>query len=294
MSIRGRRVDRLQCTKATTSSIERNRLLVITKATNTAAYATYGSVVDGITTNLRAEEASDVVAVYPINSLRETFFVHASRAIAAVGSLLFPVADGKVVASEYTCTTRGLKAEPTPGADVIYLVPSDGTGTNWVTHRNSVAVYTHATTSWAFVDVSSTANLGLTVYISDEKRYYTWNGTSWTAATACAIANEIANAAQEIEAYNVKSMGTIDVNALPANSNFGIALMGQYSGNPGGTTVTILDTRIAAGDKAICQFQGATTMTTIKAVCTAGTLTLTLGADSGANTLITYIVVRQL
>lgn len=291
----GIRRERYFCNKSSASAVyERNRLVTITKATNVATYATYGDVAEGCTTEVRAKETDNGVSVYPIGAMAQSFLLKAAAAITR-GNFVFPVAEGKVVQSSYNCAT-GVAAEPSLSANATYLLPAAVTGDHWTGHANAVAIYTHSDTpSWAFVDVSSTVNLGLTVYVTDTKKYYTWNGTSWVLAKAAAIANENANAGAEFECYEVDGVTRITSDRLPADMNAGIALVKQYTGNPGGTSVTILDSRVAAGDKAICQVQGGTTAAyVVSAVCTAGTITLTLSTNSGANTIITVIVVRGL
>lgn len=277
------------------TELESNRLVDLTKSTGVVTYATYGSRPYGVI-SARSNYSSFLTAyrnsVWPISSQSRSAFVKLASSTAR-GALLFPVADGKVVASSYTAGTRTLAAQPTPGADAVYLLPGTVSGAQWSGHANAVAIYTHVGTSWSFVDVSSTANLGLTVYVTDEKRYYTWNGTAWVRAYGVITAMEAGVSGDEIAALAVEADTAVDL--LSAASVNGIFILGQYSGNPGGTTVTIPDARIAAGDKVFCQFQGGTTAAyVVRAVTTAGTLTLTLSADSGANTLISYIVVRAI
>lgn len=286
MGYRGYRREELQCT--TTSVLERNRFVSITKATNTAAYSTYGSVVDGIVSH---RSTSESVSVYPINSLLRTSLIQIARAVIK-GSYLFPVADGKAVSSEYTASTRAVAAEPTLSANATYLLPATVTGDNWATHGNAVGVYTHATTSWAFVDVSATVNLGLTIYLSNEKRYVSWNGTAWVTAVPAAIANETGSVGNEIECYNLNDF---KIASLPANLVYAAPIVGQYSGTPGAASVTILDARIEAGDLVICTVQAYTNASYIlKAVCTAGTLTVTFNTDPGASTKFTYAIIRAI
>lgn len=276
-----------------TSVLERNRLVTLNLSTDVASLATYGSKVQGITSSRGAETTDNAngykINVYPVASRDRTLFVTLASA-ATKGAKLFPVANGYAVASSYTAGTRSLAAEPTPGANATYLLPAAVTGTNWTGHANAVAIYTHVGTTWAFVDVSSTANLGLTVYVTDEKRYYTWNGSAWVRAYSFGIADDSGSSGADIPAINIDTETAVD--GLDSNAN--IFMLGQYSGTASSTTVTILDARIAAGDKVFCQFQGGTSSAyVVSAVATAGTLTLTLSAASGANTRISYIVVRS-
>lgn len=294
MGLQGRRKEVLCC--AVASTLEQNRLVNITKSTCTAAYSSYGSVSEGVTTTRSGLTigGTEVVTVLPLASLFSTFFVKCHRTVTK-GAALFPSLSGQVVASEYTASTRGVAAQPSLSANATYLLPATVTGTQWEGHGNAVYVYTHAGTVHTFIDVSGTANLGLTVYISDEKKYYTWNGSAWVIAKSCAISNDNGAVGAEVEAYNVADPVRTTIDSLPSNLNYGFPIAGQYSGNPGGTTVTILDSRILAGDKVLCTINaGTSTGYIIRAVQTAGTITITLSADTGAGTLITWAVLRAL
>lgn len=288
MGFRGYRKEVLECTWST--SLERNRLATITKSTKTAAYATYGSTAEGVVTSRAGYTAggNKSVTVLPLASLFSTFLVKCHRAVDK-GDLLFPSLDGQVVSSEYTAGTRGIAAQPSLSADAVYLLPATVTGTQWSGHGNAVYIYTHSGTVHSFVDVSATANLGLTVYVTDEKKYYTWNGTAWVVAKPAAIANEAGAVGAEIEGYNVSDP------VGESGTGYGFPVAGQYSGNPAGTTITILDARIVAGDKALCTINGSTNASyIIRAVTTAGTLTITTNTDPGASTLVTWAILRAL
>jgi len=294
MGYRGSRKIPFNCN--ITSTLEDSRVVTITKATNVATYATYGSEVEGAIKDRATYAAGglDTASVYPINAISETLLVKLAGAVVR-GNLLFPVANGMAVQSSYTAITRGIAAQPSLSADAIYLLPAAVSGTEWTGHANAVYTYTHVGTVHTFVDVDATTNLGLTVYVSDEKRYYTWNGTAWVAAKSFGIADESGASGAEIAFYNVKDNGIFTPENLPVNLNYGSPLVLTYSGNPGGTSVTILDTRIVAADKVFASIQGGTnTGYIIKIVCTTGTITITLSADTGANTIIHCMVIKQL
>lgn len=289
MSFRGYRVDELQC--ACSGTLERNRFASITKATNTAAYSGAGSEVDGVIT---ARSANNKVSVYPVSSKKRTFLIKLLSAVSR-GDALFPATNGQAVKSSYDVIS-GVTAAPNLSADATYLLPAVPTGTGWEDHGNAVAIYTHSTTKWAYVDVSATANVGLTVHVSAEGKYYTWNGTAWVLAKVAAYANEAGVVGDEIEAYRSKDLDRVNSDMLPANCNFGIALMGASAAETDAdASVVVLDNRIAAGDKAIVTIAAqAGTASVLKAVCTAGTLTVTLSGNGGAGTVINYIIVRSL
>lgn len=289
MSFRGYRVDELQC--ACSGTLERNRFASITKATNTAAYAGAGSEVDGVIT---ARSANSKVSVYPVSSKKRTFLIKLLSAVDR-GDALFPATNGQAVKSSYDVIS-GVTALPNLSADAVYLLPAVPTGSGWADHGNAVAIYTHEGTKWAYVDVSATANVGLTVHVSAEGKYYTWNGTAWVLAKVAAYANEAGVVGDEIEAYRSKDLDRVNSDMLPANCNFGIALMGaSVAENDVNASIVVLDNRIAAGDKAIVTIAAqAGTAAVLKAVCTAGTLTVTLSGNGGAGTVINYIIVRSL
>lgn len=294
MSFRGYRVDELQC--ACSGTLERNRFATITKATNTAAYAGAGDEVDGVIT---ARSANNKVSVYPVSSKKRTFLIKLLSAVSR-GDALFPAPNGQAVKSSYD-VIRGVTAEPTLSADAVYLLPAEPTGTNWAGKGNAVAIYDHSATTdkWSFVEVSETKNVGLTVYVDEEGKYYTWNGTAWVLAKVAAYANEAGVAGDEIEAYRSKDLDRANSDMLPANCNFGIALMGSSTAETDADAeVVVSDNRIAAGDIAIVtiadQAGGATPVYVVKAVCTDGTLTVTLSGNGGAGTVINYIIVRPL
>lgn len=271
------------------SKLLESRLAVITKSTKKATYASYGSVAEGqITAHSTPFGAAYLANIYPLAALVTTFWVTCHRAVVK-GAKLFPSLEGTVVSPEYVCKTRSLLAEPEGTKGDIYLLSGNDdagagiTGNAWATHAGLAVKGADA---YTFVDVSAKDNLGLTVYVTDEKKYYTWNGAAWVQAHACAFAAAAGLVGQQIEAYRSDDMFA-DVSAS-------IAFMGQYAGNPGGTTLAISDSRVRVGDKVICTFQGtnATAGYVVNAIATAGVLTLKLSADTGANTVISYFVVR--
>lgn len=298
MSFRGYRVDELQC--ACSGTLERNRFASITKATNTAAYAGAGSEVDGVIT---ARSANSKVSVYPVSSKKRTFLIKLLSAVSR-GDALFPATDGQAVNSSYDVIS-GVTDCPSLSASATYLLPAVPTGTGWEDHGNAVAIYTYKAeggSTWTYVDVSATKNVGLTVYVSAEGKYYTWNGEAWVLAKVAAYANEAGVVGDEIEAYRSKDLDRVNSDMLPANCNFGIALMGaSVAEEDANAKVEVLDNRIAAGDIAIVTIAaqaepavGATAVYVVKAVCTAGKLTVTLSGNGGAGTVINYIIVRSL
>jgi hypothetical protein len=282
--------------------LERNRFATIAKETNTAAYAGAGSEVDGVIT---ARSANSKVSVYPVSSKKRTFLIKLLSAVSR-GDALFPAPNGQAVTSSYN-VIRGVTTQPELSADATYLLPAVPSGTNWAGKGNAVAIYDNSATTdkWSFVEVSETKNVGLTVYVSEEGKYYTWNGTAWVLAKVAAYANEAGVVGDEIEAYRSKDLDRANSDMLPANCNFGIALMGASTAEEDSDAeVVVSDNRIAADDIAIVTIAGQTgeasggdsptPVYVVKAVCTAGKLTVTLSGDGGAGTVINYIIVRSL
>lgn len=67
---------------------------------------------------------------------------------------------------------RGLNTPPVSPLDAdLYIVGSSPTGV-WATHANKIAYYQ---TSWKFI----TPNEGMTLWVKDEDKNYTYNGSAW-------------------------------------------------------------------------------------------------------------------
>ena len=296
MSFKGWREQELLCSCATT--LERNRLIDINKATGVATYSGPGSEPAGVT---RARSRNDLATIYPIASKTRSFLVKIASDVAA-GDLLFPASNGMAVKSSHTVVTSGLKAEPTLSANATYLVPEGATGDHWLGKDNAVAVYDKTETKWTFIE----ADVGLTILDSSTGKYLSWDGEAWVLATPVAYANEAGVSGAEIEAYQISDMGRISGVFTPEEMNFGIVLMGQGTPEAASpTAVVVLDARIKAGDVAFVTIAGQAgdppdgggdpvMAYIVKAVCTAGTLTITLSGDGGAGTVINYMIVRGL
>lgn len=299
MSFKGWREQELLCSCATT--LERNRLININKATGAASYSGPGSEPAGVT---RARSRNDLATIYPIASKTRSFLVKIASDVKA-GDLLFPASNGMAVSSSYKVETSGLIAgPPSPGEDAAYLVPGGATGEGWATNDNAVAVYEHSATDpkWTFIKVAAKSNVGLTILDSSTGKYLSWNGTAWVLATPVAYANEAGVSGAEIEAYQISDMGRISGVFTPEEMNFGIVLMGQSAAEDDvNAKVVVSDARIKDTDVAFVTIAGQTgsgdtpTMAYVaKAVCTAGTLTITLSGNGKENTVINYMIVRGL
>lgn len=296
MSFKGWREQELLCSCKTV--LERNRLININKATGAATYSGPGSEPAGVT---RARSRNDLATIYPIASKTRSFLIKIASNV-SVGDLLFPAANGMAVNSSYTVVTSGLAVEPSLSADAVYLVPAGASGDNWADKDNAVAIYTHSATEpkWTFIEVAADNNVGLTILDSSTGKYLSWKGTAWVLATPVAYANEAGVSGAEIEAYQISDMGRISGVFTPEEMNFGIVLMGQSASETDvDKKVVVSDTRIKADDVAFVTIAGQAGNGTdmayiVKAVCTAGKLTITLSGNGGAGTVINYMIVRGL
>lgn len=290
MGLLGPSKNRLNYDKlVSTTTYARNRLLTGTPSTGKAAYATYGSVATGYTQHVNVEATDAMVAIIPLNKVDDSFFLKALTAITK-GSLVFPATEGRVVQSSYNCLAGVTAAPDSPTAGDTYMLPAAPTGTGWEEHANAIAI--RGAAAWSYVDVSATVNLGLTVYLTEERRYYTWNGTAWVVAKAAAIAAESAVAGQEFVCYNTGNTQRLIVDALPAGMNFAPTLVKAVSGAGGAAAASILDNRILTTDKVdVLVASTANAVYKRSVTCgTAGTVTLTFSGDPGAwtGTLMVY------
>lgn len=290
MGLLGPSKNRLNYDKlVSTTTYARNRLLTGTPSTGKAAYASYGSVATGYTQHVNVEATDAMVAIIPLNKVDDSFFLKALTAITK-GSLVFPAAEGKVVQSSYNCLAGIIAAPDAPTEDDTYMLPAAPTGTGWENHANAIAI--RGSAAWSYVDVDATTNLGLTVYLTEERRYYTWNGTAWVVAKAAAIAAEAAVAGQEFVCYNTGNTQRLIVDALPAGMNFAPTLVKAVSGAGGAAAASVLDNRLLTTDRVVLHVHSVTGACYLKsAICsTAGTATITFSADPGAwtGTLVVY------
>jgi len=260
-----------------------NRFLKLTKTTMVSEYTTYGENPDGRTSSLSVLNGDGTynTGLELTNLLPNSFWVKLASA-AAKGDALICVANGQVAAKSYTVVNGHEPSAPSPEANATYLVPAAG----WSSlNGNAIAVYTLLTTSWKY----TAAVAGMVVYNTAEAKYYVFDGTNWVAAKPACYAEQAGVLGDEITAYIINSNG--DVN-LPNNMGFSIVLLGQSaSETEADATVTVLDARIAAGDVAFCTPE-VSAYAVESAVCTAGTLTITLEGNGGAGTIINYMIVR--
>lgn len=294
MSYNGIQVETLLCQCA--STLERNLFVDITKSTGVAAYSTYGSDPDGVV-QARSDGAvatAQRVAVYLINSMSRTFTVKLNGTV-GLGNALVCTASGKVKTADFTARSRKPMAssEATATTGYIYLVPATPTSGGWGTGTtNANAKATYSGSAWEYV----AATTGTVVYITDEGRYYIYNGSAYVLAKVVAYANEAGVADSEIEAYIAKPSHKADRDSLPELMNSMIVASGQsVSETDADASVIISDSRVASTDTAICTIAAqAGTASILKAACTTGTITVTLSGNGGAGTIIHYAAIRSI
>jgi hypothetical protein len=82
---------------------------------------------------------------------------------------------------------------------------------------------------------------------------------------------------------------------VAASIPFQVAKSGKSNFAGGSVTATITDTAVTAADVVIVQVQASTNAAhVVKSVPGTGSITVTLSADPGASTVLSYIVVRAL
>lgn len=273
------------------ATLERNRLVTLTKSTGTVAYSTYGDSPDGFL--ISRASVADGAAVVPIEQQYRNMILKCETAVVTKGDPVFAGADGKICAVPAALAaviSKNVLTAPTGTQGDVYIVPANAAG--WST-STAGQIATKGASAWAYAN----ATVGLVAYCADEKRYYICSATNtWVLAKIVGYAAETASAGDEIEVYNTKARARVVVDALPAGMAYMIVAAGQSaSETDSDATVTVTDERIASTDIAICTaFAGTTgaSLPIVKAVCTTDTLTITLSGNGGAGTIINYIIIR--
>lgn len=267
------------------ATLERNRLVDLTKSTGAVAYSTYGSQPDGWLES-RAD-SNQGAAIYPIDSLWSTMRLKLQTAVATKGDPVFCGASGQVVGTlTATVISRTQPyTQPAGSQGDIYIAPANVTA--WTSPDQCVAgeILTKGASAWT----RTTATAGMLVYVTDEARYYVCSATNtWVLAKLVGYANETGAAGEEIEIINTKNRARISPEQLPNNLNWAPVLMGQGTVSASGTTLVIVDNRITTACIALVTAVSAsgTAPGTIKAVITSNTLTITITAPGGSDTTV--------
>jgi hypothetical protein len=275
-------------------TLERNRLVNLTKSTGAVAYATYGSAPDGW---LEARATlGQGAAIYAIDNLYSTMRLKLQTAVVTKGDPVFCGADGQVVGTlSYTVISRTQPyTQPAGSNGDKYIAPANVTA--WTSPSQCVAG--EIVEKGASVYTRTTATAGMLVYVTDEARYYVCSATNtWVLAKLVGYANETGVAGEEIEVYNTKTRAKVASEQLPANINWAPMLCGQGTVSASGTTLVIVDERITTANIALvtCVSASGTVPGTIKAVLTTNTLTITITAPGGSDTtVLNYAIFKQL
>lgn len=276
------------------STLERNRLVDLTKSTNTVAYSTYGSSPDGWLEE-RAT-ANQGAAITAIDNLNTTMRLKLQTAVVTKGNPVFAGASGQVVGTlSYTVISKTQPyTQPAGSNGDKYIAPANVTA--WTSPTQCVAG--EIIEKGASVYTRTTATAGMLVYVTDEARYYVCSATNtWVLAKLIGYAAETGAAGEEIEVYNTKTRARIAAEQLPTDINFVPVLVGTGTVSASGTTLVIVDDRIGTSNFALASVISAsgTAPGTIKCVLTSKTLTITITAPGGSDTtVLTYAIFKQI
>ena len=269
------------------SALARYRFVDITDSTQACAYSSAGSKPDGVTVvkNATAVGSAYQISVRPLSHLDSTFFITLAGSVSR-GDKLFATTDGEAVGCAHSDVIDHGRQSDTPSAPTEgdkYIVPSAG----WASdpdHENAVAV--RGSSAWAFTDVAADTNVGLTVFVASEGRYKQWNGTSWVAVVPAAIANQAGVDGQFIEAYN---NGVESARSNPVK----IKTLGSYTTAATGTTIAISDPNLEANDQVFVNISAQSgTVYVVKAVPSAGSLTITTSAAYATGMRVDYVALE--
>jgi hypothetical protein len=275
-------------------TLERNRLVDLTKSTGAVAYSSYGSSPDGWLEE-RAT-ANQGAAIYPIDNLYSTMRLKLQTAVVTKGNPVFCGANGQVVGTlSYTVISKTQPyTQPAGSEGDIYIAPANVTA--WTAPTQNVAGEIIIKGASAYTRTTATA--GMLIYVTDEARYYVCSATNtWVLAKLVGYANEVGAAGEEIEVYNTKTRAKIAAEQLPANLNWAPMLCGRGTVTGSGTTLVVTDARITAADVAVCSVvsNSGTAPGAMKVVMTTNTMTITITAPAGSDTtVLSYAIFKQL
>lgn len=157
---------------------------------------------------------------------------------------------------------RGLNTPPSSPADAdLYIVGSSPTGV-WTTQANKIAYYQ---TSWKFI----TPNEGMTLWVMDEDKNYTYNGTAWMAtsinglddlsdvAITSVATNDVLqyNGTNFVNKQNLDSLSRVGVNTASDATNKLSVNSSAVLFNHNGTDSQVKINKNAAGNTASHLFQ---------------------------------------
>jgi hypothetical protein len=269
------------------SQLERNRFVTITKSTLKSAYTTYGSIAEGVIL-ARGHAENFENSVMPLDFVDRTFFVTLARA-AAQGDPVFPTVDGKGTTKSYDVVNANSYATPSPSGASYYIVPAGG----WSSANNNSLAYYNGS-AWSYTTVADA--IGVVVYNSQNGKYYISNGTAWVTTKIACYAGAAGAVGADIACFVIKKPSIISAEDLPTTLIGGARVVAaglSASETDADATITVTNSDILATDFATATLKAAANAVYVtKAVCTAGTLTITLSGNGGAGTIVNYAIFR--
>jgi len=285
MGYKGKQIYPFNLTAA--SQLERNRLVKITAGV--PAYTALGEEADAYT-SARGNENDYVIGVTPLVGTPSTFFLGLAGTVSAQDPL-FAVADGKVKTADYTVFNRSEQDTPGSPSTGRYLVPAAGWA-SVASSANKIAYYSGS--AWTYTAPTA----GDILYITEEGLYVIYSGSAWVDVKVQAHALETGVSGADIVVYSIGNSRKITQEDISGDLNQGakIVVAGQStSETDADATITVLDGRILATDIGFATLEADTAgQHVLTAVCTAGTLTITLAGNGGAGTIANYQVLRSL
>ena len=120
---------------------------------------------------------------------------------------------------------KDLSAPPgTPNSGDLYIVASSPTGA-WTGQTKKIALFNQI---WRFIS----PNEGITIWVNDEDKQYTYNGTNWVATASLASLNDVTITGAANNDFLVNN-GTNWVNQTPsaARSSMGLGSIATQAAN---------------------------------------------------------------
>lgn len=142
--------------------------------------------------------------------------------------------------------TRATTAPPgAPVAGDRYLVPHAGASGAWAAHPDQITLWSGA--AWVFL----TAHPGWVVYVADEHKWVTWNGSIWNVRNMqgeAGISNRTAAISSGTLTIDTGLGGAFDVSLT---ANVGVLVLSNPAASPDVTRILVRFTQDATGGRTI-------------------------------------------
>jgi len=289
------------------------RRVVKISAANVPAYATYGDVALGYTTQ-RGDENDYAVTVMPFDFIDGTFFLDLEGTVIAHAPLFATGTVGKVKTyttiaggTAYTVKSRSLDLAAAPANKDTYIIPTNNTqiatwndhadiadaaagdvvyfdGTNWKCAKNGTTAITSGAASPATGDI---------YYVEDEGIFVIWSGTAWVEAPVLCYAGEAGVSGGYIACYNNKKSAQVSIEQLDSGVRPALKLVcvGQVTIADGGTSGVYHNDQILSTDYVFVSHATLGAIPVHAAVTAADTVTVTC-TDPNGNLTVNILVVR--